>query len=272
MLYDQPLALRPSKFDQISNLLLDHVRGTANITEQARGGEGNSSDEAPLYQMCGHVAVVNIHGVIGKRLDWLSMMCGGCCVDQVKQALMEAEADPMTRAIVLDIDSPGGTITGVPELGAFIEALSARLPVVAYTETQMCSAGYWIGCAAGEIVCSPSASVGSVGVIIALLDDSEKWRAEGYKPRVYKTGELKDMGNRGVEWRESWDEFLQERVDSNGELFFNHVRKNRPDIADEVFETAGWWSGAKLGQLGLVDYFADSVEGLVVSLNQNFDS
>jgi ClpP class serine protease len=90
--------------------------------------------------------------------------------DEIAAQLADADANPNVNSILLHIDSPGGTITGLPELAAKIREVSK--PVVAYTEGTAASAAYWVASQADNVLLSESAEVGSIGVYVALLDQS----------------------------------------------------------------------------------------------------
>ncbi len=76
------------------------------------------------------------------------------------------------KAVFLDIDSPGGTVAGTPELAAAVASLNERKPVYAFSSGLMCSAAYWIASQARAIYATPSAQVGSIGVVQAVIDNS----------------------------------------------------------------------------------------------------
>ena len=84
-------------------------------------------------------------------------------------------------AVILDIDSPGGTVAGTPELGAAVAALNGQKPVYAFSSGLMCSAAYWIASQAEAIYATPSARVGSIGVVQTVIDNSARLHAEGIK-------------------------------------------------------------------------------------------
>ena len=263
----KPWAIVDDKLAQMGELLLQHAKGEVNLTEGAYLDESGEGSEDEGYELIGSVAVVSIAGVIGKRLNWMEMMCGGCDVDAVRNDIRAAMNDERVLAIVLDIDSPGGMVVGTPELGDFIAEASEVKPVMAYTEMMMCSAAYWVGCAAGEVFCSESALVGSIGVVVSVVDQSERWKTEGLEALVFRSDDLKSIGHQGEKWRETWREDVQKSVDESAAKFYAHVRNQRGgDLDDECF-TGAYWSGEKLLDLGLVDGFADTLEDFVEIVN-----
>lgn len=163
----------------------------------------------------GNVAVVKIHGVIDKVISQFDIDCyGGCDLNDVDSALAMAAENPKVDTIVLDIHSPGGSVTGTPETAARVAALRETHEIHAYTSTLCCSAAYYIASQADRITAAPSACVGSIGVYIALLDETKWLENEGLKVELIKAGRLKAMG---ASWKELTDEereLMQAEVDS----------------------------------------------------------
>ncbi|MGB0991684.1 MAG: S49 family peptidase [Akkermansiaceae bacterium] len=270
----EPWAIMPTKLDEIGGLLERHVRGEVDLTEMGVSwddDDDSGEDTWKGYELHGNVAVVPCHGVIGKRLGWLEMFCGGCDVDVLVSALRAAQEDEQVQAIVIDFDSPGGTITGTPEAADVIEEIANEIPVIAFTETQMCSAAYWLGSSASEVIVARSSIVGSIGVIIAGVDDHKMWDELGLKAQIFKSGELKDTGRRGIKWRDEQKQFLQESVNKTFAEFRGHVLKHRKDVPDEAM-TGGWYSGDDIENLALADGFTRDLESLLAEMNAEFDT
>ena len=90
------------------------------------------------------IAMINVEGVIGKKLGWLDTMCGGVDLNELEDGL-EKLADLKPSAVQLYLDTPGGTVTGVAEATAALEEFAANVaPVHAYTDIMCCSAGEWL--------------------------------------------------------------------------------------------------------------------------------
>lgn len=263
----EPWALMDDKMGMVSEMLLRHVRGEVDLTEGALMGEVDGGDDDDSYVLCGRVAVVSVAGMLGKRLSSLEVFCGGCDVDRIRRDVMLAMGDDRVEAIVIDVDSPGGMVTGTQELADFIAEASEEKPVLAYTEMMMCSAAYWIGSAAGEVFCSESSLVGSIGVVCSAVDHSERWKEEGLEALVFRSAELKAVGHVGEKWKDEWKASMQSSVDATAQKFFAHVRNARGgDLDDECF-SGDYWSGEKLLELGLVDGFADTLDDFVSIVN-----
>ena len=108
------------------------------------------------------IGVVSVSGPLIRRPDLFArVVMGAVDTEDVAAALSEAGASPAVRAVFLDIDSPGGTVAGTPELAGAVASLNARKPVYAFTSGMMASAAYWIASQATAVYATPSAQVGS---------------------------------------------------------------------------------------------------------------
>lgn len=115
----------------------------------------------------GGVAVIGLKGVISPRLsDEMDVSGpGGTSAEGFIKRLNAALADPRVGGVIIDVDSPGGSVFGVPEAAdALLAARQGDKPVVAVAAPWAASAAYWIASAAGELVVTPSGEVGSIGV------------------------------------------------------------------------------------------------------------
>jgi protease-4 len=207
----------------------DEREDERNTIRQLQPGPAAATPPSPI-------AVIAVHGIIGKHLSSLETMCGGCDLDEVEAEIKEAMADGNTRAIVLDFNSPGGVVTGVPELAEKIRAWSADKPIFAFTDSLCASAAYWLASACSDVVATKTADLGSIGVYIAMVDDSEWWNKEGLKLELIKAGEFKAMGISGKSLSDAERALLQSDVDTIYAMFTADVRTGRPGIADEVMQ------------------------------------
>lgn len=150
---------------------------------------------APEVTMLGNgVGVLPVHGVLGKRLSNLEMACGGVDAGRLADTLDAQRSNADLETLLVEWNSPGGTVTGTPEAAEAMRGLAKRKRVVSWTSDIMASAAYWIGAQAGEVYASPSASVGSVGVYMAWLDYSEALAADGVAVHAVQAGKLKLAG------------------------------------------------------------------------------
>jgi signal peptide peptidase SppA len=209
------------------------------------------------------IAHVHMQGVLGRRLTNIEKTCGACDYADLSSELARAESQ--ARAVMIHSDTPGGMASGNYEVAAMVEALS--IPSMVYANGMMASAGYMIGVGADAIVASPSASVGSIGVLIPWVDEDQMWQALGvrYNPIVATGADLKDAGH-GPSLTADQRQHLQESVDYLAAQFRDHVASNR-SVDDEVYR-AGSYRGEQALALGLVDALGTEEEARQLLLSR----
>lgn len=204
---------RVNSIDRVIAFVLEHPWA---LTDEARtvvaevfarriAGERASEDDivAAVAQRrtpvnaTGGVAVIPVHGMIAPRANLLSDISGGTTFEGLSDTLHEAVA-AKPRAIVLDINSPGGNVAGAHEFAREVLAARAQVPIIAQSNHLMGSAAYWIGSAATEIVASPSSLVGGIGVYTLYADISAALEKRGIKHTLIAGGgEYKGEGADG---------------------------------------------------------------------------
>jgi protease-4 len=218
----------------------------------------------PTLQKFPPFAVVPVKGVIGKNLTTLEIMCGCCDLNSVEEMLEDCERDSTITTVILSIDSPGGVSVGVPELAEKVKNYSKK--TIAFTESEACSAAYWIGSQASEFYATPSSTVGSVGVYIAYLDASKAYSNEGYSVEVIKSGLYKGAGIEGTSLDENQKKMLQEEVVEIHNDFKAAVKSVREFVEDSALE-GQCFSGKKGAVAGLVTGLVNGFDELMESLN-----
>lgn len=264
--------MNASNFIGLRSLLIHPVELAARMAEceRAKAAHGAQSGVVEyLQQLYGAppepknidgVAVIPIAGVISHGVTPLDKIFGMADVQEISDWIAEAEADPTVKSILLDINSPGGSVTGVPELGAQVAALSK--PSVAFTNSQMASAAYWIGSQARRVVATPSASVGSVGVYMAFNDLSALYAQMGVRVDIIKSGEHKAAGYPGTALTEKQREGLQAQVTALHEQFKAAVTSRRTGAKAADMEGQSFY-GADAAARGLVTAIVPSRAALI---------
>jgi signal peptide peptidase SppA len=177
----------------------------------------------------GGIAVIPIYGVITQRGNMVDDVSGPGMVSTqiVTQMLRLAVADEAVSQILLDIDSPGGSVYGVSELGDAILSAHAQKPVVAIANSLAASAAYWIGSQAGEFYVTAGGEVGSIGVWQAHQDYSKAMDEAGVKTTLISAGKFKVEGNPYAPLDEEAQGFMQSRVEDYYAAFTKAVAKGR---------------------------------------------
>lgn len=187
----------------------------------------------------GAVEVISVNGVISAKPDIFERYGLGKSALSVAGAVRRAVADERIKAIVLDVNSPGGTVYGVPEAAAEILSLRGTKPIIAVANHFMASAAYWLASACDEIVVSPSAEVGSIGVYTMHVDFSQALEAEGVKITFIQAGEHKTEGNPFQPLSEEAQAAIQAAVDHYYGMFLAAVARGRGRSVAEVREKFG---------------------------------
>jgi signal peptide peptidase SppA len=188
------------------------------------------------YEIRDGVAIIPVNGPIAKRSSFFSYLFGGASVAAVTAALQQAAADREAAAIVLSIDSPGGTIYGIESLAELIRQIDAEKPVVAFAAGDMASAAYWLGSAARAIVAENTSQVGSIGVLIIHYDYSENDRQYGVKRTYIAAGRYKALGNDAEPLSREARDMFEEKLNYYYSLFVDTIARNRGVEAAAVLE------------------------------------
>jgi signal peptide peptidase SppA len=210
--------------------------------------------------------VIPIAGVIGKGLSPIEKMTGAVDVNAIADSIDEMCANPQVTRIAFQVASPGGTVTGVEELANKVRNISK--PTMAYTDSEMASAAYWIASAADKVVASPSSTVGSIGVYMTIADMTEMAKAQGIKMVVIKSGKFKGAGIPGTSLSEEQVANLQQGVDEIHADFKASVLQTRKLVKAEDME-GQVFSGKQAAQRNLVTGLADSFSEAVAMWAEN---
>lgn len=193
------------------------------------------------------IAVLPLYGVVTQRGNMLEDISGpgSSSTQQFTSFLRQMLADDSVSQILIDIDSPGGSVYGVSELASEIIKARAQKPVVAVANSLAASAAYWIGCAASEFYVTPGGEVGSIGVWQAHFDYSKALEEDGVKPTLICAGKFKVEGNPYLPLDEQAQAFMQSRVDDYYNAFVEAVALGRGVSINDV--KTGMGEGRVLG-------------------------
>ena len=210
--------------------------------------------------------VIPVAGVIGKGLTPIEKMTGAVDVNDIAETIDDYASDPQVTRIAFQVASPGGTVTGVEELANKVRNISK--PTMAYSDSEMASAAYWIASAADKVVASPSSTIGSIGVYMTVADMTEMAKAQGIKMVVIKSGKFKGAGIPGTSLSEEQIGNLQEGVDAIHADFKAAVLQTRKLVKAEDME-GQVFSGKQAAQRNLVTGLADSFSEAVQMWAEN---
>ncbi len=216
----------------------------------------------------GGIAVLPIYGTIANKANMFTRVSGGASAQLLTQQVDSMAADPRVRGAVLDFDTPGGSVFGIPELGAAIKRLSALKPTASVSTGMMASAGYWTGSSANAVYASGTTDlIGSIGVV---MTHSYNPRSSGETTEI-TAGKYKRMGTDTKPLDAEGRAYLQSQVDHLYGVFVDTVAENRGVTAQEVLDRMAdgrVFIGQQALDAGLIDGFA-TVDGLVEQMATN---
>jgi protease-4 len=207
----------------------------------------------------GKIALIEVEGML------LNMRTGGFMqptendLSRFTQELDLAAKDDDVKAVVLRVNSPGGTVTAADIMYESLKRFKAQThkPVVASFQDVAASGAYYVSCASDKIVASPTSVVGSIGVIFNTFNIAGTLDKIGAKSEAIKSGPLKDMGSPFKDLDPQARAVMQGMVDEYYARFVQIVTSNRPVAKDtdtvKMLTDGRVFSGTKAAELGLVD-------------------
>ncbi len=267
--YSEKWMILPETLHMLEQILLERASGVKPSPEevQARigsGGYGQSRD-SPVPR---GVALIPLHGPIVNRAGMFQQMSGMTSPQTFGEMVRAAADDDEVEHIVLDIDTPGGTVSGTHDAAEAVRYAKSKKPVTAVANDLMASAGYYIGSQASKIVALESSGLGSIGVVMAHRDVSAAETMLGMKTTVLYAGKDKAVGNPYGPLSEGDRAKLQTRLDELREGFVRVVAEGRgvdPAEAAERYPDAALYVGQAAIDAGLADEIG-TLSGVLASL------
>jgi signal peptide peptidase SppA len=271
-LHERPWAIQAQVLTFMVDLLRNRVSGIVlsaeEIDERLAAAKAQNGDRAG-GALAGSVAVIPMYGLITQRESLMSAMSGGTSIDELRSLLRLALTDQSVSAVVFDIDSPGGSVDGVPEFAAELRSLAkGPKPIVGQVNTLCASAAYWLASNMSEIVMTPSGEVGSIGVYAAHEDVSQAEAMAGVKTTLISAGPYKTEGNPFEPLADEARAAIQDQVDAFYGMFLGDVAAGRGttlDAAAADFGQGRTLLARKAKAAGMVDRI-DTLEATVLRL------
>lgn len=258
-----PWAILPSKLAAIMDLIRFKAEGGAYTPEEIQAAIGAVA--RPAQRGSGAVAVIPVYGTIVPHGGLMAEMSGAVSIDGITAAFRSAMQDSRISGILLEFDSPGGSVSGVDELSAEIFRTRGTKPVTAIASPMAASAAYYIATAADELVVTPSGEVGSIGVFAAHEDMSRMMDRLGVTTTLISAGKFKTEGNPYEPLSDEARAAIQDRVNEYYQMFVDAVGRNRGVASSKVQE--GFGQGRVMGArqavaMGMADRVATMDEVL----------
>ncbi|NCD40940.1 MAG: S49 family peptidase [Bacteroidia bacterium] len=200
----------------------------------------------------GAVVSIPIKGALMKE----DQMCGPVGMKTIGEIIQQADNNPDIKGLVLNIDSPGGTVDGTRRLADIIK--NTKKPTVAYVDGMAASAAYWIASAADSIVAEPRSTIGSVGVMLSFADMQPALEREGVKFHQIVSNLSPDKNSLIEQVRAgNYEEYRKNVLDPLATDFKNSLIKNRPQITPEQMTGKTWYAddlvGTMIDRIGTIE-------------------
>lgn len=274
-----PIAMHPGKADIMARAFGPRVFGAP--VRQVSGGEPHAAllinpmeDAEPDYArpfITNSVAIIGIEGVLCAKGKWVGKNSGETSYEGIMAQVAMAMQDPMVKGVVLEVDSPGGEVSGMFACARAIKQLAAAKPMIAILTDMACSAAYALASAAGAIMVPDTGSAGSIGVIALHASYAGMLESEGVEVTILKAGARKaDMNPYEKLPADVRDRYLVE-LEGLRVKFADMVGLHRGDrlTRDAALATeAETFSGEAAVAAGLADAVADPHEALAVFIEE----
>lgn len=277
-LFNSPLALRPEKAEMLCAALvdrlgiakLDRIDGTSIEASQLRQKAMDWYDAPPktardMYSVEQRVARICVDGTLVHKLGGVEPSSGMVGYDQLDRIITDAQSNKEVGAILLDMDSPGGEVSGCFDFARKLRSMGARdggKPIIAFANEMSCSAAYAIASACDAIMTTETGMTGSIGVWTMMVDMTKGLSKNGIEVTMIRAGERKARGGPYEHADKATFDKLQAWVDETWRIFAELVAQNRPLSAQAVISLEGdWFTGKDALDIGLVDA-VDSPEAI----------
>jgi signal peptide peptidase SppA len=269
-----PWSVLPEMLQIIAGILAHRIAGVA--MDQATIEAALVNRKNLPQPRVGSVGVISVYGVLAPRMNLLSEMSGGTTYQKLTSQIREAVADKTIRTIVLDVDSPGGSVAGSAELAAEIMRARTKKPIIAQAQFLMGSSAYQLSAAATEIVAAPSAHVGGIGTYAIHNDLSKALEQIGVKRTFISAGEGKVDGNETGPPSEAFLARAEALITDAFDQFVGNVVKGRGQgmTAERVKkEWKAWvYTADEAKSLGMIDSIGTLDQTLARLLTESPDA
>lgn len=217
------------------------------------------------YGLGDSVYEIRLEGLISADSYGSLLSGGGVTPEEIISQLDEAESNPNVKAILIRVNSPGGTAAASQEI--YEEVKKAEKPVVVSVSETCASGAYYIASAADKIIANRSSSVGSIGVITQIPNYEELYEKLGIKYTTIKQGEFKDVGSSNRPITQEEINMFEERLKVVYEEFIADVAESRGMEVSEVKKLATGWVflGTEALDLGLIDEIGNYKDAIMAA-------
>jgi signal peptide peptidase SppA len=258
---------------EIQSIYSTHLKGEKiNIPQvEASLGRPLNSETRP-YSIVDGVAVIEMSGVSGKKMNLFTEISGGISTQVAADQIRQAVDDQSVKSIILQIDSPGGTVSGTAECAEAIFESRGSKPIITIAEDTCASAAYWIGSAADYVfISSLTTELGSIGVVARHVNWKAAEDMAGRENTEITAGKYKRIASEFETLSDEGRESIQDAVDEIYTVFVETVAVHRGITADAVLSGMAdgqVFQGQKAIDVGLADGVS-TVRNMIATLSAN---
>ncbi|MCD8302189.1 MAG: signal peptide peptidase SppA [Prevotellaceae bacterium] len=221
----------------------------ANMAKAASPNTSTSDNEIAIYCAFGEIVTSDVTSFIGNYSNYIAS-------DKVIKDLKELRENKNVKAVVLRVNSPGGSAYASEQICHEVELLKAEKPVVVSMGGYAASGGYYISSGASQILAEPTTITGSIGIFGIIPEVSELLTQKlGLKFDVVKTNARSDFGSLSRPMNAEESRLMQAEIDRGYETFISRVAAGRKMKVEAVKKIAEGrvWTGKQAVKIGLVD-------------------
>lgn len=238
-----PWCMHPVMFKTFEEVLNNKYIMNMNTTQLKEQQMESNPPVVKTGSFVNEKQIIPIQGTLIKKAYCAEMMSTPRTLENVQTDLRNAYNNSDVETIILDIESPGGSVPGVSETANLIREVSKKKDVIALGGGYLTSGAYWLASAASEIYVSDSTMVGSIGVIQAHVSVADKLKREGLKVTLIKAGEHKGAGHPAFDLSKEDLANIQARVDDLYKVFVENVANYRNVSVEKVYKE---WAEARV--------------------------
>lgn len=254
-LFNSNWAIYPPYYDGMLNTYENHMVRAEKVDFESLINKMQSADQK-LFRKENGTAVIPIKGPLSKGSSLFSFYFDASSTKVIQAAIEAALNDSEINKIILDIDSPGGTVDGSFELADFINNAKREKPIIAFSDGMIASAAYLIAASADSIsITGKTNQVGSIGVIARHVDFSEMDLKDGIKVSEFVTGKYKNLFSSTRPLEDFARDEIQKQIDFIFSIFIADIVDRRSNL--NIEQIVGFEGNILIGpqsiEAGLVD-------------------
>jgi len=211
------------------------------------------------------ILVIPIYGVISNENSNLPFGSSEVNSDSIISSIKTAKENKNIKAVIFEINSPGGTVLASKEIADAVKKLNK--PKVALIRDIGASGAYWIASSTDKIIADELSITGSIGVISSYLEFSDLLNEYGITYERLVTGEYKDVGSPYKNLTEEERNLIQSKLNKIDQVFLNNVKENRKLKDTKKIQTGEFFLGIEAKELGLIDYLGNKETAIEVAKN-----